>query len=51
MGDIDELVTAEKIGAETMTHVRNFFKHYVAYKMTTHVSDVQRKAREREPGK
>ena len=29
-----ELVTAEKIGAETTTYVRNIYKYYVAYKLT-----------------
>jgi membrane-bound lytic murein transglycosylase MltF len=41
-----ELVTAEKIGAETTTYVRNIYKYYVAYKLMTDVSEVQRKARE-----
>ena len=30
-----ELVTAEKIGAETTTYVRNIYKYYVAYKLMT----------------
>lgn len=29
-----ELVTAEKIGIETTTYVRNIFKYYVSYKLT-----------------
>lgn len=29
-----ELVTAEKIGMETTTYVRNIFKYYVSYKLT-----------------
>jgi membrane-bound lytic murein transglycosylase MltF len=29
-----EVVTAEKIGAETTTYVRNIFKYYVAYRLT-----------------
>ena len=41
-----ELVTAEKIGAETTTYVRNIFKYYVAYKLIGDISEVQRKARE-----
>jgi membrane-bound lytic murein transglycosylase MltF len=41
-----ELVTAEKIGVETTTYVRNIYKYYVAYKLMTDVADVQRKARE-----
>jgi membrane-bound lytic murein transglycosylase MltF len=30
-----EVVTAEKIGIETTTYVRNIFKYYAAYKLTT----------------
>jgi membrane-bound lytic murein transglycosylase MltF len=30
-----EVVTAEKIGLETTTYVRNIFKYYVAYKLET----------------
>jgi membrane-bound lytic murein transglycosylase MltF len=30
-----EIVTAEKIGIETTTYVRNIFKYYVAYRVTT----------------
>jgi membrane-bound lytic murein transglycosylase MltF len=30
-----EVVTAEKIGIETTTYVRNIFKYYVSYKLTT----------------
>jgi membrane-bound lytic murein transglycosylase MltF len=30
-----EIVTAEKIGIETTTYVRNIFKYYVAYRLTT----------------
>jgi membrane-bound lytic murein transglycosylase MltF len=29
-----EIVTAEKIGIETTTYVRNIFKYYVSYKLT-----------------
>ena len=32
-----EVVTAEKIGIETTTYVRNIFKYYVAYKLATQV--------------
>ncbi len=47
-----ELVTAEKIGAETTTYVRNIYKYYVAYKLMTDMAEVQRKAREGvQPGK
>jgi membrane-bound lytic murein transglycosylase MltF len=30
-----EIVTAEKIGMETTTYVRNIFKYYAAYRLTT----------------
>jgi membrane-bound lytic murein transglycosylase MltF len=29
-----EIVTAEKIGVETTTYVRNIYKYYVAYKLS-----------------
>jgi membrane-bound lytic murein transglycosylase MltF len=41
-----EIVTAEKIGIETTTYVRNIFKYYVAYTLTTATIAEQRKARE-----
>jgi membrane-bound lytic murein transglycosylase MltF len=41
-----ELVTAEKIGAETTTYVRNIYKYYVAYKLTLEAHEAARKARE-----
>ena len=47
-----ELITAEKIGVETTTYVRNIYKYYVAYKLMTDVSELQRKTREGvQPGK
>jgi membrane-bound lytic murein transglycosylase MltF len=36
-----ELPTAQKIGAETTTYVRNIYKYYVAYKL---VQDAQQAA-------
>ena len=30
-----EVVTAEKIGMEPVTYVRNIFKYYVSYRLTT----------------
>jgi len=30
-----EVVTAEKIGLETTTYVRNIYKYYVAYKLAS----------------
>ena len=41
-----EIVTAEKIGIETTTYVRNIFKYYVSYRLTLDAMEVQRKARE-----
>jgi len=41
-----ELVTAEKIGIETTTYVRNIYKYFVAYRLMTDVEQMQRKARE-----
>jgi membrane-bound lytic murein transglycosylase MltF len=47
-----ELVTAEKIGAETTTYVRNIYKYYVAYRLMLDVAAAQAKARESvKPGK
>jgi membrane-bound lytic murein transglycosylase MltF len=40
-----ELVTAEKIGTETTTYVRNIYKYYVAYKLLVDVQEAQEKAR------
>ena len=41
-----EVVTAEKIGSETTTYVRNIYKYYTAYKLMIDVDEAQRKARE-----
>lgn len=41
-----EVVTAERIGLETTTYVRNIYKYYTAYKLTLHMQEEQRKARE-----
>jgi membrane-bound lytic murein transglycosylase MltF len=47
-----ELVTAEKIGMETTTYVRNIYKYYAAYRLTLEAHEAQRKARESvAPGK
>ena len=40
-----EIVTAEKIGIETTTCVRNIYKYYVAYKLMLDAHDVAEKAR------
>jgi membrane-bound lytic murein transglycosylase MltF len=47
-----EIVTAEKVGIETTTYVRNIYKYYAAYKLMLGVHEEQRKAREQlAPGK
>jgi membrane-bound lytic murein transglycosylase MltF len=41
-----EIVTAEKVGIETTTYVRNIFKYYAAYKLAVESQATQRQARE-----
>ena len=41
-----EIVTAEKIGGETTTYVRNIYKYYVAYKLTLEHAELQKKLKE-----
>ncbi|HQR22289.1 MAG TPA: lytic transglycosylase F [Burkholderiaceae bacterium] len=41
-----EIVTAEKVGIETTTYVRNIYKYYVAYKLMLDIEEAQKKARE-----
>jgi membrane-bound lytic murein transglycosylase MltF len=41
-----ELVTAEKIGIETTTYVRNIYKYYTSYKLTLEAAQERDKARE-----
>ena len=41
-----EIVTAEKIGVETTTYVRNIFKYYAAYRLMSNASAELKKARE-----
>ena len=41
-----EIVTAEKIGVETTTYVRNIFKYYAAYRLMSNASADLKKARE-----
>ena len=41
-----EIVTAEKIGIETTTYVRNIYKYYVAYKLMFDAQAVADKARQ-----
>jgi hypothetical protein len=46
------VVTAQKVGLETTTYVRNIFKYYAAYKLLVVQMEEQRKAREQvESGK
>jgi membrane-bound lytic murein transglycosylase MltF len=41
-----EIVTAQKIGIETTTYVRDIYKYYVAYKLMVERREATRKARE-----
>jgi membrane-bound lytic murein transglycosylase MltF len=41
-----EVVTAQKIGLETTTYVRNVYKYYVAYKLIAEARAAERSARE-----
>jgi membrane-bound lytic murein transglycosylase MltF len=41
-----EIVTAQKIGMETTTYVRNIYKYYVAYKLQLEAIEGAKKARE-----
>lgn len=41
-----EIVTAEKIGIETTTYVRNIYKYYCAYKLTLQQAEARRRVRE-----
>jgi membrane-bound lytic murein transglycosylase MltF len=41
-----EIVTAQKIGIETTTYVRNIYKYYVAYKLLNESREAGEKARE-----
>jgi membrane-bound lytic murein transglycosylase MltF len=41
-----EIVTAQKIGIETTTYVRNIYKYYVSYKLLEETREAGKKARE-----
>jgi len=41
-----EIITAEKIGIETTTYVRNIYKYYVSYKLMEDARAAQQKAKE-----
>ncbi len=41
-----EIVTAQRIGMETTTYVRNIYKYYVAYRLQLDAVEATRKARE-----
>ncbi len=41
-----EIVTAEKIGIETTTYVRNIYKYYVSYRLTLDIQEQSEKARQ-----
>src|SRR5262245_1640728 len=42
-----ELVTAEKIGLETTTYVRNIYKYYIAYKLSLEQTELEQELKER----
>ena len=41
-----EIVTAERVGIETTTYVRNIYKYYAAYKLLLEIEATRKKARE-----
>jgi len=41
-----EIVTAQRIGMETTTYVRNIYKYYVAYKLSLDIQETVRAARQ-----
>jgi membrane-bound lytic murein transglycosylase MltF len=41
-----EVVTAEKVGIEPTTYVRNIFKYYVSYSLLLETQEEQQKARQ-----
>jgi membrane-bound lytic murein transglycosylase MltF len=41
-----EIVTAEKLGMETTTYVRNIYKYYVSYRLMMDMHDARKKAAE-----
>ncbi len=41
-----EVVTAEKLGIETTTYVRNIFKYYISYKLTVEIQEAGKRSRE-----
>jgi len=41
-----EIVTAEKVGLETTTYVRNIYKYYAAYRLALAVQGEREQARE-----
>jgi membrane-bound lytic murein transglycosylase MltF len=45
-----EIVTAEKVGIETTTYVRNIYKYYAAYRLMADREVEQQKAREQASG-
>lgn len=44
-----EIVTADKIGMETTTYVRNIFKYYAAYRLTVDAEEASEKLRQSLP--
>ncbi|MFO1394340.1 MAG: transglycosylase SLT domain-containing protein [Steroidobacteraceae bacterium] len=45
-----EIVTAEKVGMETTTYVRNIYKYYVTYRLLIEADEARKRALERAQG-
>jgi membrane-bound lytic murein transglycosylase MltF len=45
-----EMVTAEKVGRETVTYVSNIYKYYITYKLVTQEAEDQQRAKEKLQG-
>ena len=45
-----EIVTAEKVGMETTTYVRNIYKYYVTYKLLLEAEENRKRAIEQAAG-
>ena len=45
-----EIVTAEKVGIETTTYVRNIYKYYASYALLLEAEQAKSKAREQAAG-
>jgi membrane-bound lytic murein transglycosylase MltF len=41
-----ELVTAKRVGRETVTYVSNIYKYYLAYQMMVQANEIRQEAKE-----